>query len=91
MGDFLYICILTNQPHHTMKTILTSLLVLLSITSCNKKECEAANQRVESQMYEVQNATYNVMIDNTEQSYNQLLEQKQEYEQLVIQRDNICK
>ena len=74
-----------------MKTILTSLLVLLSITSCNKKECESANQRVESQMYEVQNATYNVMIDNTEQSYNQLLEQQQQYEQLVIQRDNICK
>jgi len=74
-----------------MKTILISVLVLLSITSCNKKECEVANQRVESQMYEVQNATYNVMIDNTQQSYNQLLEQQQQYEQLVIQRDNICK
>ena len=74
-----------------MKTILISLLVLLSITSCNKKECEAANQRVENQMYEVQNAAYNVTINNTDQSYNQLLEQQQQYEQVVIQRDIICK
>ncbi len=74
-----------------MKTILISVLVLLSITSCNKKECDLANQRVESQMIQVQNATYNVMIDNTQESYNQLLEQQQQYEQLVLQRDNICK
>ena len=74
-----------------MKTILISLLVLLSITSCNKKECEIANQQVQNQTYEVQNAAYNVMINNTEQSHNQLLEQQQQYEQVVIQRDNICK
>lgn len=74
-----------------MKTILISLLVLLSITSCNKKECEIANQQVQNQTYEVQNAAYNVMINNTEQSHNQLLEQQQQYEQFVIQRDNICK
>jgi hypothetical protein len=74
-----------------MKTILTSLLVLLSLTSCNKKECERANQQVQSQTYEVQNAAYNVMINNTDQSYNQLLEQQQQYEQVVRQRDIICK
>jgi outer membrane lipoprotein-sorting protein len=74
-----------------MKTILTSVLVLLLITSCNKKECEAANQRVQSQMYEVQNASYTYLIDPTQQNHNKLEEQKQQYEQVVIQRDIICK
>jgi hypothetical protein len=74
-----------------MKTILLVILSVLFLTSCNKKECEMANQRVDNQMYELQNATYNVMINNTEQSYNQLAEQQQQYEQVVIQRDIICK
>ena len=74
-----------------MKTILLVILSVLFLTSCNKKECEIANQQVDNQMYELQNATYNVMINNTEQSYNQLAEQQQQYEQVVIQRDIICK
>ena len=73
-----------------MKTILLVILSVLFLTSCNKKECERANQQVQNQTYEVQNAAYNVMINNTDQSYNQLLEQQQQYEQLVLMRDNIC-
>jgi hypothetical protein len=74
-----------------MKTILTSVLVLLAMTSCNKKECEAANQRVDSQMYELQTATYNHIIYNTTQTSYKLEEQQQQYEAVVQQRDIICK
>ena len=73
-----------------MKTILLVILSVLFLTSCNKKECKILNQQVQNQTYEVQNAAYNVMINNTDQSYNQLLEQQQQYEQVVIQRDIIC-
>jgi hypothetical protein len=91
MGDFLYICILTNQPHHTMKTILTSLLVLLSITSCNKKECERANQNVQNELYNLNNASYTYLIDPTEQNHNSLMEAKQQYQAIESMRDNVCK
>ena len=73
-----------------MKTILLVILSVLFLTSCNKKECKILNQQVQNQTYEVQNAAYNVMINNTDQSYNELLQEKQTYEQLVRQRDNIC-
>ena len=73
-----------------MKSFFFIILSVLLLTSCKKKDCERANQQVQNQLYEVQTATYNLMINNTEQSYNELAQAKQEYEQLVKQRDNVC-
>lgn len=73
-----------------MKTILTALLVLLSMTSCKKKECERANQQVLNQVYEVQMATYNHLVENTQSTAIVLQQTQQQYEQYVSSRDKIC-
>ena len=73
-----------------MKTILTALLVLVSLTSCNKKECERANQQVQSELYNLHNATYTYLIDPSQQNHNLLEQAQQQYEQIERMRDNVC-
>jgi outer membrane lipoprotein-sorting protein len=73
-----------------MKTILFILLSVLVLTSCNKKECETANQRVQNELYNLNNASYTYLIDPTEQNHNRLMEAKQQYQAIESMRDNVC-
>jgi len=73
-----------------MKTIFTLLILLVSITSCHKRECEEANKLVETRSYELETAAYNDIIYHTSESHNQLTYAKQNYEQAIMKRDNYC-
>jgi hypothetical protein len=73
-----------------MKTILLVILSVLFLTSCNKKECERANQQVQNELYNLNNASYTYLIDPTEQNYNRLMEAKQQYQAIESMRDNVC-
>jgi hypothetical protein len=73
-----------------MKTILLVILSVLFLTSCNKKECERANQQVQSELYNLNNASYTYLIDPTEQNHNRLMEAKQQYQAIESMRDNVC-
>ncbi len=73
-----------------MKTILLVILSVLFLTSCNKKECERANQQVQNELYNFNNASYTYLIDPTEQNHNRLMEAKQQYQAIESMRDNVC-
>lgn len=75
-----------------MKKITTIIaLVLISLTSCHKKDCEEAQNRVADKVNIYKTREIEFMNNPTQANLNKLEEAKQQVEQAKIVMDRECK